>query len=239
MRVALSLLAAGLLLGANNQGNKSFKPQIPRTWDDAALASWQLPLATAAASPVYVTSDYYYRIPVRPIYKSYPVYAPGKEPSGYFDWVKKQEPEIVFDPARLRSESDWIKTGELVFDAPIAYGAIFGIIDVQKVRDLAWYDKTRAPITKDGVMPFGRYVIRERGKVELGNLSCATCHTRVMPDGSMVRGAQGNFPFDRAIAFHARRFRSGARLEGAAGFHPAALRCALAGDRSATRADVF
>jgi hypothetical protein len=26
------------------------------------------------------------------------------------------------------------------------------------------------------------------------------CHTRVMPDGSIVKGAQGNFPFDRALA---------------------------------------
>ena len=27
------------------------------------------------------------------------------------------------------------------------------------------------------------------------------CHTRVMPDGSVVKGAQGNLPFDRAIAW--------------------------------------
>ena len=33
------------------------------------------------------------------------------------------------------------------------------------------------------------------------------CHTRVMPDGSVVKGAQGNFPFDKAMAF---AIRSGA-----------------------------
>jgi hypothetical protein len=27
------------------------------------------------------------------------------------------------------------------------------------------------------------------------------CHTRVMPDGSVLKGAQGNIPFDRAMAF--------------------------------------
>ena len=30
------------------------------------------------------------------------------------------------------------------------------------------------------------------------------CHTRVMPDGSAIKGAQGNFPFDRAFAWELR-----------------------------------
>jgi hypothetical protein len=29
------------------------------------------------------------------------------------------------------------------------------------------------------------------------------CHTRVMPDGTVIKGAQGNFPFDRAAIFNA------------------------------------
>src|SRR6202043_3811836 len=36
--------------------------------------------------------------------------------------------------------------------------------------------------------------------VEVGQISCATCHTRVMPDGSTVKGAQTNFPTVRAVA---------------------------------------
>ena len=35
----------------------------------------ELPLAKADASPRHVSWDYCYRIPVRQIYKSYPVYA--------------------------------------------------------------------------------------------------------------------------------------------------------------------
>ena len=31
-------------------------------------------------------------------------------------------------------------------------------------------------------------------------ISCATCHTRIMPDGAVIKGAQGNFPFARAFA---------------------------------------
>ena len=57
------------------------------------------------------------------------------------------------------------------------------------------------PITKDGVLPFVHYIIREKGKVELGSFSCAMCHTRVMPDGAILKGAQGNFPFERAAKY--------------------------------------
>ena len=46
--------------------------QIPRTWDDEEIARHEVPLAQPEASPKHVSSDYYYRIPVRPIYKSYP-----------------------------------------------------------------------------------------------------------------------------------------------------------------------
>jgi hypothetical protein len=60
------------------------------------------------------------------------------------------------------------------------------------------------------VLPDLRYVIREKGKIELGSISCATCHSRVLPDGSVVKGAQSNFPFERA---RAHSFRSGRRSE--------------------------
>ena len=56
------------------------------------------------------------------------------------------------------------------------------------------------PIAADGTYPFVRYVIRKKGELELGGNSCAWCHTRVMPDGSIVKGAQGNFPLDRVKA---------------------------------------
>jgi hypothetical protein len=73
------------------------------------------------------------------------------------------------------------------------------------VRDTAWYEKNNVPITKDGIFPFMRYVVREKGKIELGILSCAMCHTRVMPGGTVIKGAQGNFPDDRAFAYETRK----------------------------------
>jgi hypothetical protein len=178
------------------------RPEIPRVWDDAALASLEVPLANTRYSPVHVPSDYYYRIPIRTIYRTYPVYAPGQEPSGYLEELKQKEPEVVFDPSTLKTEADWIKAGEAVFDTPIGVGRLGpGNSSVLYVRDPAWLAQTRPPLAKDGTIPFYRYVVTEKGRVEVGILSCAMCHTRVMPDGTIIKGAQGNFPFDRELAY--------------------------------------
>jgi len=179
--------------------------RIPKVWDDEALASAMVPLVVAAATPVPIPSKYYYGIPVRPIHKSYPVYRPDREPAGYIDWLKQQEPQLAFDAAKLKTPEDWIRAGEIVFDAPIVYGHIFRLPSSDLyLRDLDWYRSTGAPLLKDGSLPFYRYVIREKGKVEIGVNSCGMCHTRVMPDGSAIKGAQGNFPFDRAYAWDLR-----------------------------------
>jgi hypothetical protein len=91
------ICCASMLL-SNGQAQKSgapFSPQIPRVWDDEAVRSWSLPLAGLGEPPTYVSSDYYYRMPERIIYRTYPIYAPGKEPRGYLDWLKQQEPEVA------------------------------------------------------------------------------------------------------------------------------------------------
>ncbi len=182
-----------------------FSPSIPRTWDDDAMEKLEVPLADARFSPAYISSDYYYSIPVRKIWKSYAIYAPGKEPPGYWEWLKGREPEeIKIDFSRLKTEADWIRAGEIIFDAPTNYGAIVAVSDV---RDPDWYKKTGTPLAKDGTMPYARYVVTGKGNVELGNLACAFCHTRAMPDGAAVKGAQGNFPFERAWAFAIRSGR--------------------------------
>ena len=49
-------------------------------------------------------------------------------------------------------------------------------------------------------MPGFGYVVRHKGALEVGALtSCASCHTRVLPGGSVVKGAQGNLPFDQIL----------------------------------------
>src|SRR5215470_5221879 len=195
---AHTLIYSGRAQNSKDDG----RPGIPMTWDDEAVASLEVPLANPRYSPVHVSSDYYYRMQVRPIYKSYPIYAPGKEPAGYLEWLKQQEPEIAFDPTKLKTESDWIRAGELVFDAPRGYRPLSSSL----LRDPEFYKATSVPLAKDGIVAFWRYVIRKKGIVEMGGNACADCHTRVMPDGSAVKGAQGNFPtLFHNVAFSLRR----------------------------------
>lgn len=175
--------------------------EVPKIWDDEEMKSVELPLADIEYTPTFVSADFYYKIAELPIYKSYPIYVPGKEPPGYIEWLKQQEPEIAFDPAKLKTEDDWIKAGELVFNAPIFFNALNQITDV---RDPAWYERSKMPVSRDGIMPFNVYVIRKKGTIDMGEFSCATCHTRVLPDGTVVRGAQGNYPLGRLDELDAR-----------------------------------
>jgi hypothetical protein len=177
---------------------------VPRVWDDEAIASVEVPLANPAGSPKHISSGFYYQIPARPIFKTYPVYALGHEPAGYLDWLKTQEPQIVWNDAGhqplLKTERDWVQAGEMVFDTPIYY-TTHRVVTLEDIRNPKWYEKTGAPIAKDGTLPYVRYVIRKRGAVDLGNFACGFCHTRVMADGSVLKGAQGNFPFEKSKAF--------------------------------------
>jgi hypothetical protein len=124
---------------------------VPKTWDDAAMATLEVPLANPIGSPKHVSADYYNKIPVRPIYKQYPVYAPGHEPPGYMDWLKQQEPQIIWDNAGhrppLQTHADWVKAVEVVFDA-IIYYTNHRVVDADEVRNAAWYQKPARPLHK-------------------------------------------------------------------------------------------
>ena len=199
--LSLALALCGLVFSTLSLGQKA-QTNIPKTWDTEAVNSFQLPLADPKISTQLISSSYYYSIPVRPIYKSYDVYRPDREPPGYMDQLKRKEPQVVFDSSKLTSEADWTRAGEQVFDAPIEYesdGTLYS-----EIRGMNWFVKNKVPVTREGVMPFMRWVVREKGKVELGILACAHCHTRVMPDGTVVKGAQGNFPDDRTFGYEQR-----------------------------------
>lgn len=172
---------------------------IPRVWTDEAMKTRELPNPKPEYSAQPVSEAYYYAMPERVIYKSYPVYHPDSEPEGYWEWLNNLEAEIVWDASKLKTEEDWIKAGEMLFDAAIdTLGAVF---TNHHVRNPEFYTYTEMPLTPEGVMPFAKWVVTGKGRVRLGNLSCGMCHTRVMPDGSLLKGAQGNWAGDRASAY--------------------------------------
>jgi hypothetical protein len=204
-------IAHAILLAQGLFAQAAFQPEVPRTWSGQAVASLEVPLADPSHSPIHIDEKTYYQIPERTIYRSYPVYHPSREPAGYMEWLKQQAPQVAFDAARLASRDDWIRAGELVFNAAVSFGPVF--FSAADVRDPEFYAKTGMPVGRDGVVPFARWVVRRNGVVELGSMGCNTCHTRVMPDGAIVPGAQGNNPGDRQGA---RMLRLGAQAAGEA-----------------------
>jgi hypothetical protein len=183
-------------------GKVSEAQVIPRTWSDSAVASFELPLASPEHSPEHVSEEYYYSLPERVIWRSYPIYHPDFEPPGYRDSLALLEPIVAFDPSELETEADWIQAGSLVFHAPIAYD---GAVRPQDLLNPAWYDENQIDVTSDGIFPWAQWVVREKGSLEVGNLSCGMCHTRLMSDGSVIEGAQGNFPFEWVTAWRIRQ----------------------------------
>jgi len=176
---------------------------IPRAWNADSLKDFELPLAEASFSPVPISEEAYYRIPERILYKTYPVYDPGREPAGYQDWLKQQEPEIAFNASEYHTPAQWIAAGELVFNAPTSFEPVFFSAD--DLRDPAFYKETGMPVAADGTVPFARWIIRKKGVVELGSMGCATCHTRIFRDGRVIAGAPTNNPGDREGARLLRR----------------------------------
>src|SRR5579871_4273933 len=121
MRSTVSVASLAMLVAAGTAAPQTFHPEIPRAWDDKAVEDFELPLAQPDRSPRHLTADEYYKLKVRPIYRSYPAYAKGREPEGYLESLKQKEPEIIFDPSKLHTKEDWIQAGKLVFESDILF----------------------------------------------------------------------------------------------------------------------
>ncbi|MGH9630341.1 MAG: hypothetical protein ACRD7E_18670 [Bryobacteraceae bacterium] len=139
--------AIAVALSQLNASDAIQRPKISQVWDQSELDQMDVPVAVPAYSQSAVSPDYYYRIPVTPIYKSYPVYAPGRGPVGYMEKLKRLAPELAFNPTRLKTKEDWIRAGEIVFDAPTTYDID---VNMEDVANPAWYAATGVPIASDG-----------------------------------------------------------------------------------------
>jgi mono/diheme cytochrome c family protein len=185
MRTRAYVIGTAILAIVGSGTAQEFHPDIPKAWDDKAVADFEMPLAQRDRSPRYMSADEYYKLKVRPIYRSYPMYAPGQEPEGYVESLRQKEPEIIFDPSKLHTKEDWIAAGKLVFESETLFRPAPAAVPTVSPS---------LPISSDGVLPsfFGyRYILRKKGILEVGITSCAGCHTRVMSDGSLFEGGQG------------------------------------------------
>src|SRR5580704_9242254 len=112
MQARTYMIACAILALAASGTAEDFHPDIPKAWDDKEVERFEMPLAQRDRSPRYMTSEEYYALKVRPIYRSYPMYLPGREPAGYVESLKRKEPEIIFDASSLHTKQDWIDAGK-------------------------------------------------------------------------------------------------------------------------------
>jgi hypothetical protein len=163
-----------------------FEPQIPKVWDQQELATWATPVAGLNVRPGHFSEADYYQAPVDN-YRTYPVYAPGREPAGYWEMLQKVGPQPLIDKSKLRTKHDWIQAGQAVFEQADHLSL--------RSRDPKVIDAIRSPemlknlpyVSPDGTLRLLRWVPTENG-VAIGHLNCGSCHTREESDGTRLNG---------------------------------------------------
>src|SRR6266545_1947866 len=103
------------LLRAAPATPQRWKADIPKTWDEAALADWANPVAGLNLRPSSMLPSEYYSLPTENV-RTYPVYYPGREPEGYWDMLQRTSPKPLIETDELNAEADWIAAGRRVFD---------------------------------------------------------------------------------------------------------------------------
>ena len=176
---------AGGMLAAQAPADPG-RSRIPRTWDDAALADWAMPLAGIGVRPTHMSPAEYYAMPVEDL-KTYPVYMPGREPAGYWERIQTIGPQPLIDPRTLRTEAEWVRAGERVFFDAVALRT-FDPKVIAMARSLAAMKQRGAGPYPDGTISALRWVPTKDG-VALGFANCSACHLLHLPDHTPVPGA--------------------------------------------------
>lgn len=175
---------------------------VPRLWDEKAMEGWATPLAGLGLPPTHMSSEQYYAAPVDNL-RSFPVYHPAHEPPGYREGLLARGAQPLIEPEKLKTRAEWIEAGRIVFESletpqsrsedpeVIAHFSSAEAID-------RWRDAAHDVMTPDGILLDYRWVVTEDRRLQLSVSSCSGCHTRVMPDGSLLPGAPCNFDLSDA-----------------------------------------
>ena len=185
--IHLVLVAVLLAIFATAQTpSAAWKPEIPRTWDEAALADWATPVAGLNVRPAHMSAREYYSLPAENL-QSYPVYVPGREPDGYWDMLQKAGPKPLVEPGKLKTESDWIKAGERVFLDWVVLRT-FDPKLIAMARDKQALDRRGVGPLPDGTISALRWLPTKDG-LALGFANCSACHLLYLPGNTLVPGA--------------------------------------------------
>src|SRR5262249_11239312 len=114
MRRHLQCMLWIMIAPAVMSAQPTFRPNIPKVWDEEALAEWSTPLAELNVRPRHISAKEYYSLPIDNT-QTYPVYHPGREPRGYWEMLQHLPPKPLISPENLKSEADWVEAGRRIF----------------------------------------------------------------------------------------------------------------------------
>ena len=191
-RFSIRILAACILLSCRlttaQVHSQAWKPEIPRTWDEVALAEWPTPVAGLNVRPTDISAKDYYSLVVENL-RTYPVYFPGREPKGYWEMLQRVGPKPLIEPEKLKTEADWIEAGRRVFDeADHLHLRTLDPKFVAAARSLETFEQAGTEPLPDGTVFGSRWVPMKQG-VALSFGNCNNCHLVYLSNGTRVPGA--------------------------------------------------
>jgi mono/diheme cytochrome c family protein len=152
------------------------------------LADWATPIAGLNVRPTHMSAEEYYALPIENL-RTYPVYVPGREPDGYWEMLQHVSPQPLIEPAKLKSEADWISAGRRVFEeADIPHLRTLDPKLILAVRNPDTFKQAQVRPLADGTVSDVLWVPTKNG-IALSFPNCANCHELRQSDGTPVPGA--------------------------------------------------
>lgn len=200
MRRLIAPIAVVLATVASLAAQQAARSRAPRLWTDRALSTWALPIAGVNTIPRFYGEAEYYAARVDEL-RTYPMYLKDREPQGYREWMRAQGPKPLIEIGKGRTDAEWAAAGREVFD-----GMDLPENRTDDPRALAWIDDPSAAerehalvVSQTGLIVSMRWVVDRDRKLKVTLGECSACHTRVLPDGREVLGAQGNLTFPVSV----------------------------------------
>jgi hypothetical protein len=184
--IRICVLLGMLAFGVSGVHAQSVSPaSIPKTWNEVDLADWATPVAGLNVRPTHISPAEYYSQRIDNL-RTYPVYAPGREPNGYWEMLQRVGPKPLIEPETLHGDADWTLAGQRVFEE-LDFISL-RTLDPKYIAETRSPDQSPARVLPDGTLFGTRWVPTEQG-VALSFLNCGFCHTRVLSDNTVIRGA--------------------------------------------------
>jgi mono/diheme cytochrome c family protein len=167
--------------------------EVPKVWDEKALAEWATPVAGLNVRPGHFTEKEYYSAPIDNL-RTYPVYYPGHEPKGYWEFLQNVGPQPLIETDKLQSDTDWIDAGQHVFEElDVPSMRKWDPKLIESLRSAEVHQRLKTAMAPDGTLFAVRWIPTSQG-VAIGLTNCGGCHTRYLENGLKINGAPANVP---------------------------------------------